>query len=90
MAREKAKIRTKNWQKPSKKGDFSSPSGQLAEFGRISTCPYPAWGRCTGVDIPGKTHRGSINGSNMPSALALVLNVYVEVCGFIYFLNFKL
>ena len=28
-----AKIRRKNWQKPSKKGVFSSPSYQLDEFG---------------------------------------------------------
>ena len=35
MVSEKAKNRTKNWQKPSKKGVFSSPFGQLAEFGRI-------------------------------------------------------
>ena len=43
MAREKAKNRTKNQQKPSKKGVFSSTSGQLAEFGQIWTCSYPAW-----------------------------------------------
>ena len=32
---EKAKNWTKNGQKPSKKGVFSSPSDQLAEFGQI-------------------------------------------------------
>ena len=40
---EKAKNRTKKQQKPSKKGVFSSTSGQLAEFGRIWTCRDPAW-----------------------------------------------
>ena len=28
---------------------------------------------CTGADAPGQMHRGSINGSDMPSALGLVL-----------------
>ena len=32
---EKAKNLTKNGQKPSKKGVFSSPSDELAEFGQI-------------------------------------------------------
>ena len=32
---------------------------------------------CTGADAPGQMHRGSINGSDMPSALGLVGNYIV-------------
>ena len=34
---------------------------------------------CTGADAPGQMHRGSINGSDMPSALGLVPHIFVNL-----------